>query len=589
MKGDGQRILDALFEELPDAGSVWPEDQRAAWLGAAESLFKLIYKNHPAAALPAGEGALPTDDQERDDAVRGGAGASRGDHTVKSSHGSHEQDDEDSAPEADIDEAGADGGEAGCEPSPASPLPAGPEALPPLTSAQARAYQAARSLLKLQGSFTTAEINARGGSGAYVALSYLLKKGYLANEGQLGMPRWRLLFDGEPHIEDRRAAETTAPPETAGKRKPFRRFTDKPTLAPDRLKPLAPYHPAVTGKRTLFPKTVIDPADSPALLVSGGNSRKIGDRVIKGPWSGMPIFTLTLEERATCPESCFHFLTCYGNNLHWSRRHRHGDELISGLRDELTAFQDAHPDGFVVRLHILGDFWSVDYVAAWAGFLRSFPALRVFGYTAWPRSSEIGAAIKRVTDTQWDRFAIRFSDAEAKPQGATTIYRIPEDDRVPEGIVCPAETGKTDCCGTCGLCWSDAVRDQTIVFVAHGRGSGRKASPEPTAAPKPRTMPFVSHRLIEEHAKTFAPVRHEPAPLDREEPAAPSRPGKSVPEDARQILREYLKEKGFQPVVTGKGRFIFKGRDVDTDGLIEMVNEMRVEDDLPEIELGEAA
>lgn len=257
---------------------------------------------------------------------------------------------------------------------------------------------------------------------------------------------------------------------------PKRRFTDHAELDPENVMGLPADNPAVVEGRTLFPSTVIDPKDSPALLISGANSRKLGDRVTKGPWSGFPIYQLSLEERATCPASCHHWLTCYGNGMQMARRHKNNENLLPYLRAELMDLQEEFPNGFVVRLHVLGDFFSVEYVDAWWKFIEEFPALHIFGYTAWPKDSEIGAAIRDYTENCWERFAIRFSSAEPQTQGATTIWRMPEDSKVWEGIVCPAQTGKTDCCGSCGLCWNINAKDESIAFIAHGRT--KKSDPE---------------------------------------------------------------------------------------------------------------
>lgn len=88
-----------------------------------------------------------------------------------------------------------------------------------------------------------------------------------------------------------------------------RRFTEMPTLDPESVNGLAAGHPALTEGRTLFPTTVVAPADAARLLVSGVNSRKLGGEVTKGPWKAMPIYSLTLEERATCPRACHHWAT----------------------------------------------------------------------------------------------------------------------------------------------------------------------------------------------------------------------------------------------------------------------------------------
>lgn len=220
-------------------------------------------------------------------------------------------------------------------------------------------------------------------------------------------------------------------------------------------------HPAAQDARTLFPSTVVDVADSPRLLVSGANQRKLGDRIVKGAWRGLPIYTLTLEERATCPRSCHHWLSCYGNNMHFSRRHRHGEELEKRLKYEVAALLRQHPQGVAVRLHILGDFYSFRYVKLWSDLLGQHPKLRVFGYTAWQPVTEVGAAIQIANELFPERCAIRFSGIESGPMHAAREGA--------DGVVCPVQTGNTDCCGTCGLCWASAFRDKTIVFLNHGR------------------------------------------------------------------------------------------------------------------------
>ncbi len=268
-----------------------------------------------------------------------------------------------------------------------------------------------------------------------------------------------------------------------------RRFAEHFECDPENVRGLPADHPAVVEGRTLFPSTVVDATKSPKLLIEGKNHRKIGDRVVKGPWAGMPIYCLTLEERATCPDTCHMWRECYGNGMPLARRHKANGDLRFALTTELGVLNEKHPDGFVVRLHILGDFHSEIYAQAWGDWLAMYPALRVFGYTAHPRDSAIGKIIKRMTDKNWNRFAIRFSDPEPKPQGATTIWRK-DQGKVPEGIVCPAQTNDTDCCGTCGLCWSEAMRSTPIVFMAHGRAT-KKAGTESTKADESRKAGYA--------------------------------------------------------------------------------------------------
>jgi hypothetical protein len=148
--------------------------------------------------------------------------------------------------------------------------------------------------------------------------------------------------------------------------------------------------------------------------------------------------------------------------------------------EEQAIKQRLFPDGFVVRLHILGDFYGVEYVGKWAAWLERFPALQVFGYTAHTVFTPIGSAVSGLARDRWDRFAIRFSSSKPLRQGATTIWRQPDGPVVEEGIVCPAQLDETRCCGNCGLCWAAPARDKTIVFVAHGRAFKQKPEPKPT-------------------------------------------------------------------------------------------------------------
>jgi hypothetical protein len=254
-----------------------------------------------------------------------------------------------------------------------------------------------------------------------------------------------------------------------------RRFTEHFKFDPAKVRGLRRDHPALHSARTIFPSTVVNPIDAPRVLISGTNQRKIGDRVVKGRWKGMPIYTLTLEERATCPTTCAHWADCYGNNMHHSRRHQHGCDLEFILAGELDEKAKLHPDGFVIRLHILGDFYDMAYVALWWRWVDQYPMLRLFGYTAHSRDSLIGRAVDEMNVIHPDRVAIRFSvmTPDHSGQQATTIYRTPEHHVVAEGIVCPVQTGATDCCGTCALCWQT---DKTIVFLAHGSLGRRNAA-----------------------------------------------------------------------------------------------------------------
>lgn len=252
-----------------------------------------------------------------------------------------------------------------------------------------------------------------------------------------------------------------------------RRFTDKADLDPTAVRSLPFDHPALTGNRTLFPSTVVEVTqDAPdRILVSGHSNRKIGETVEKGRFKGYGLFCLSLEERATCPTDCGARAFCFGNGMQMARRHRIGDPEVfyDRLALEIVDLLDEHP-GLLIRLHVLGDFPSVEYVAFWKEVLDEHPNVVCWGYThrvttAWG-GDEIGDAIEATKDAHPERFRIRWSSPVSRPDGAVVINRVPDKPRVEEGIVCPAQTDATACCATCGLCWEAPT--ECIAFIKHG-------------------------------------------------------------------------------------------------------------------------
>ena len=252
-------------------------------------------------------------------------------------------------------------------------------------------------------------------------------------------------FPGEkPRLERRRAEIQTrhSPPDPGGGK----------TLEAD--------HRAMTNDETLFPMTVKDPATETRVLKSGHNNAKIGSEITVGAWKGMPIHTLTLEERKTCPAECRTRDICSGNNMQWAQRFRHGPELERRIHEELQDLQAAHPLGFVVRLHVLGDFHSLEYVAFWERMLAEFPALRIYGYTAHDPSGPIGEKLLTMAVSGWERFAMRFSGSGMSELAALVIDR--KEDCPDNAFVCHLEAGRASCCATCGACWES---EKNVAFI----------------------------------------------------------------------------------------------------------------------------
>ena len=118
------------------------------------------------------------------------------------------------------------------------------------------------------------------------------------------------------------------------------------------------------------------------MLKRGKQNKKLGDKVSVKMWKGMTMYSLTLEERATCPTDCQQWDNCYGDNMPFAHRFDHtAPDFISRLDAHLGQLNHKHPEGFVVRLHVLGDFYDGIYIAQWQIWLALYENLNVFGYT----------------------------------------------------------------------------------------------------------------------------------------------------------------------------------------------------------------
>jgi hypothetical protein len=201
------------------------------------------------------------------------------------------------------------------------------------------------------------------------------------------------------------------------------------------------------------------------VLKSSESNRKIGGVILKGRWKGFPNYHLSLEERATCPRSCHHWRNCFGNKMHKADRIEAGLDLESALEREVADLSIAHPAGFAVRLHVLGDFYSVEYVDLWRRLIERHSALHVWGYTArHDRDDPIASAVVALVKSDWDRFAIRFSNAPMPFDLPATITIRVKHQMPADAIICPEQDGKTESCSTCGLCWGSRKR---IAFLEH--------------------------------------------------------------------------------------------------------------------------
>lgn len=216
---------------------------------------------------------------------------------------------------------------------------------------------------------------------------------------------------------------------------------------------------------TRYQKSKRKLSDYPYKVLKFSSNKKLKSGVKAGAFKGYKIMTLTLEERATCPTSCHHWNDCFGNNMPFAHRLEHGQELINRIDQELEEHKGKL---LLIRLHILGDFWSPDYVKAWANWLAKYPNIAIWGYTHNHPDSpvklerDIARAIDNTRQAFGKRFSIRWSDRPDLAYSANSeALQAPEKGKA---IICPEQQGH-DGCGTCTLCWDQPERQ--VIFLTH--------------------------------------------------------------------------------------------------------------------------
>ena len=218
---------------------------------------------------------------------------------------------------------------------------------------------------------------------------------------------------------------------------------------------------AIDNGRTIYTNNVYDSISHNGKLLKVSNNKKLGkSKILKGRHKNKLIYSLSLEERKTCPTSCFHWKTCYGNNMPFAHRFMGNDALMKRLDDELNILSTKHKEGILIRLHVVGDFFSVNYVKFWKKMLAKYSNISIFGYTARTPFSDIGKEIVILRSLKWDRFSVRFSNSFEKLSANSQDLL---DNK--HGIICPEQLDKTKNCASCGLCWNKNI--DNIIFKTH--------------------------------------------------------------------------------------------------------------------------
>ena len=214
---------------------------------------------------------------------------------------------------------------------------------------------------------------------------------------------------------------------------------------------------------TIYQKGIKLPSDAKQVIKKGSGNKKLGYKITSKKWRGKRLYSLTLVERETCPTSCHHWNDCYGNNMPFA--HRYSTEgLTERLEIEVAELMSKHKEGIAIRLHVLGDFYSTQYVNFWQSMLLQYPKLSVFGYTGRELSSDIGNSVRNLNISYPEQWVVRYSRNHETTSKRGGEWFAAEESFDGPAFDCPEQTGKVKDCASCGLCWSVA---KTVRFLTH--------------------------------------------------------------------------------------------------------------------------
>jgi hypothetical protein len=154
--------------------------------------------------------------------------------------------------------------------------------------------------------------------------------------------------------------------------------TPKPVTFLGHARAMKDDHNSIVNATTVFQKTIKGIDEVKSVLKLSANE-KLGKKVTRGIWKDHIFLTLTLTERETCPMTCVHWKDCYGNGMRFAQRIK-TDGLMEQIDKELSELNPSK--NYLIRLHVLGDFYSVEYVEFWNRMMDKYSNIKIFGYTA---------------------------------------------------------------------------------------------------------------------------------------------------------------------------------------------------------------
>ena len=203
------------------------------------------------------------------------------------------------------------------------------------------------------------------------------------------------------------------------------------------------------------------------MLISKGNT-KLG---------ALPSFSLPVI--ATCPgKTDFCDRYCYGLKGQFTMeaiKRKNDSRLDATLREDfvdtiVNEIQRLKAPAF--RLHVIGDFYLVEYVEKWSDIAGKLPGVVFFGSTRSWRCEFLSKVLKKFRDLPnvYVKASVDLTDTLDPFSCGWRVWSVEG-----EGIPCPHDFGLAKNCAACKRCWT--VKDFDVKFKLRWGAVGEYLTP----------------------------------------------------------------------------------------------------------------
>jgi len=190
------------------------------------------------------------------------------------------------------------------------------------------------------------------------------------------------------------------------------------------------------------------------LLISRGNL-KLGSL----PSFSLPVVTTCPGMTPFCEAYCYGFR---GNFTMSNVKEANDRRLDATFRSDfvdiiIKEIRQTRAPAF--RLHVIGDFYSVEYIEKWGDIVKALPAVIFFGSTRSWRCTFLSEALRMFRDMEnvFMKASIDLTDTSSPPSSGWNVWSIEGKE-----MLCPHDEGKVANCLECKRCWSKKNLDVTF-------------------------------------------------------------------------------------------------------------------------------